>query len=76
MAFAYAINPTSGVAAAYSPDPSNPSKGMHEPAFFSTFAFYLISLTLIVAFFTIASLRTNFMLFLTLLTLLPSGEFD
>lgn len=59
----------------YSPDPQNPVLGLSEPAFFATFGFFLVAMTLVIFFFTIASLRTNLVFFTVFLTLIPTGMF-
>ncbi|KAJ6023524.1 uncharacterized protein N7446_013889 [Penicillium canescens] len=74
LAFGTAIDPTTGASAVYSPDPKVPAEGLVEPAFFATFGFFLVTLAIVVAFFTIASLRTNLVFFMVFLTLTPSGK--
>ncbi|KAI0107243.1 GPR1/FUN34/yaaH family-domain-containing protein [Nemania sp. FL0031] len=59
---AYGTYSTSGVAA----------EGLAEPQFYATFSFVLIAMTLVCAVFTVASVRTNVVLFLILLLLVPT----
>ncbi|KAJ6072660.1 hypothetical protein N7467_010745 [Penicillium canescens] len=72
LAFGTAIDPTTGASAVYSPDLKVPAEGLVEPAFFATFGFFLVTLAIVVAFFTIASIRTNLVFFMVFLTLTPS----
>ncbi|KAI1156391.1 GPR1/FUN34/yaaH family-domain-containing protein [Nemania diffusa] len=59
---AYGTYSTSGVVA----------EGLNEPQFYATFSFVLIGMTLLCAVFTVASVRTNIVLFLILLLLVPT----
>ncbi|KAH7133749.1 GPR1/FUN34/yaaH family-domain-containing protein [Dactylonectria macrodidyma] len=51
---------------------SDPAQGLQEPAFFATFAFLLIAMALVCAFFAIASIRTNIAFFSILVLLVPA----
>ncbi|CAH0023759.1 unnamed protein product [Clonostachys rhizophaga] len=64
------ICPGYGAYAIYSPSGS-PSEGLTEPQFFATFSFFLIGMTILCAVYTIASIRTNIVLFSILLLLVP-----
>ncbi|KAI0908745.1 GPR1/FUN34/yaaH family-domain-containing protein [Ustulina deusta] len=59
---AYSIYSTSGIGA----------EGLEESQFYATFSFFLVGMTLICAVFTVASVRTNVLLFLILLLLVPT----
>ncbi|KAJ6100349.1 hypothetical protein N7467_001884 [Penicillium canescens] len=75
LTYGTAINPNSGASAAYSPNPANPVLGLSEPGFFATFGFFLVAMTIVISFFAIASLRTNFVFFLVFVTLIPTASF-
>ncbi|KAI1755937.1 GPR1/FUN34/yaaH family-domain-containing protein [Xylaria castorea] len=47
-------------------------EGLDEPQFYATFSFFLVAMTLLCAVFTVASVRTNVVLFLILLLLVPT----
>lgn len=64
------ICPGYGAYAIYSPSGS-PSEGLTEPQFFATFSFFLVGMTILCAVYTIASIRTNIVLFSILLLLVP-----
>ncbi|KAI0547583.1 hypothetical protein F4679DRAFT_554045 [Xylaria curta] len=59
---AYGTYSTSGVG----------TEGLNEPQFYATFSFFLVAMTLLCAVFTVASIRTNVVLFLLLLLLVPT----
>ncbi|KAI0855599.1 GPR1/FUN34/yaaH family-domain-containing protein [Xylaria cubensis] len=59
---AYGTYSTSGVV----------TEGLNEPQFYATFSFFLVAMTLLCAVFTVASIRTNVVLFLVLLLLVPT----
>ncbi|KAI0509148.1 GPR1/FUN34/yaaH family-domain-containing protein [Xylaria bambusicola] len=59
---AYALYSTSGVAA----------QGLDEAQFYATFSFFLVAMTLLSAVYTVASIRTNVVLFVLLLLLIPT----
>lgn len=69
--FGAALDPEYGAYAAYASDPNNPLTGLSSPMFASTFAFVFVALVLLTIVYTIASLRTNIVLFLILLLLIP-----
>ncbi|OQV07602.1 hypothetical protein CLAIMM_12009 [Cladophialophora immunda] len=71
ITFGCTLVPSYGAYAAYSKDLSNPAEGLSEPAFFATFGFFLVAMTLLVTVFCIASLRTNVVFFTIFLTLIP-----
>lgn len=58
---AYGLYSTTGVAA----------DGLDEAQFYSTFSFFLIAMCILCAVFTVASIRTNIVLFTILLLLVP-----
>ncbi|KAJ3574010.1 hypothetical protein NPX13_g4504 [Xylaria arbuscula] len=59
---AYALYSTSGIGA----------EGLEESQFYATFSFFLVAMTLLCAVFTVASIRTNVVLFTLLLLLVPT----
>ncbi|KAI0411431.1 GPR1/FUN34/yaaH family-domain-containing protein [Xylaria grammica] len=59
---AYGIYSTSGITA----------EGLDEPQFYATFSFFLVAMALLCTVFTVASLRTNIVLFVLLLLLVPT----
>ncbi|KAI0487271.1 GPR1/FUN34/yaaH family-domain-containing protein [Xylaria cf. heliscus] len=59
---AYGLYSTTGVS----------SEGLSEPQFSATFAFFLVAMTLLCTVFTVASVRTNVVLFTLLLVLIPT----
>ncbi|GAP83030.1 putative GPR1 protein [Rosellinia necatrix] len=59
---AYGTYSTSGVV----------TEGLAEPQFYATFSFFLVAMTLLCVVFTVASIRTNVVLFLLLLLLIPT----
>ncbi|KAF4448981.1 hypothetical protein F53441_7631 [Fusarium austroafricanum] len=47
------------------------AEGLSEPQFYATFSFFLISMAILCAIFAIASIRTNIVLFVILVILVP-----
>ncbi|KAF7553691.1 hypothetical protein G7Z17_g3437 [Cylindrodendrum hubeiense] len=59
---AYGLYSTTGAAA----------DGLNEQQFYATFSFFLVAMTILCAVFTVASIRTNVVLFTILLLLIPT----
>jgi uncharacterized protein len=74
--FGATLVPGYGAYAAYSPDPNSPAEGLTEPAFYATFAFFLVTLVLLSSFFCVASIRTNVAFFLIFLLVIPACKFQ
>jgi len=70
-AFGYTIIPSIGAYGAYSTT-GVAADGLKEPQFFATFAFSLVAMAIVSTFFTIAGLRTNVVLFVSLALLVPT----
>lgn len=70
-AFGYTIIPSIGAYGAYSTT-GVVADGLKEPQFFATFAFSLVAMAIVSTFFTIAGLRTNVALFVSLAILVPT----
>ncbi|KAH7123119.1 GPR1/FUN34/yaaH family-domain-containing protein [Dactylonectria macrodidyma] len=66
------IVPGNGAYGLYSANgTSDPLQGLQEPAFFATFGFLLMTMTLVCVIFAIASIRTNVVFFSTFVLLSP-----
>ncbi|KAM0351057.1 hypothetical protein ACHAPU_002838 [Fusarium lateritium] len=70
LAFGTTIVPGSGAYSTYSTT-GVAADGLSEPAFYSTFAFFLVGMAILCAIYTVASIRTNIALFTILLLLVP-----
>ncbi|KAF4996646.1 hypothetical protein FGRMN_4392 [Fusarium graminum] len=70
LAFGTTIVPGSGAYSTYSTT-GVAADGLSEPAFYSTFAFFLVAMAILCAIYTVASIRTNIALFTILLLLVP-----
>ncbi|KAJ6006661.1 hypothetical protein N7451_004605 [Penicillium sp. IBT 35674x] len=58
FAFGSTLEPSFNAYGAYSPDPSDPAKGMNA-TFFATFGFFLVVVLIVLTILGIASIRTN-----------------
>ena len=48
------------------------SEGLNEPQFYATFSFFLVAMAILCAIFTVAGIRTNIVLFVIFLVLVPT----
>ncbi|KAL3489185.1 GPR1/FUN34/yaaH family-domain-containing protein [Aspergillus germanicus] len=71
FSFSATLQPAFNAFGAYSPDPSDPSKGMN-PTFYATFSFFLVAILLVLAVLGIASIRTNLCFFLLFCVFVPA----
>ncbi|MCJ1250300.1 hypothetical protein MMC30_007526 [Trapelia coarctata] len=72
LTFGATLNASFGAYAAYSPDPTKPYLGATEPAFFASFAYFLLFMGLLCFIYLIASLRTNIVFVIIFATLVPA----
>jgi len=71
LSFAATLDSSFGASAAYSTDPTKPYLGASDPAFFASFAYFLLFMGLLCFIYLIAALRTNIIfvvIFATLVT--------
>ncbi|KIW21432.1 hypothetical protein PV08_02012 [Exophiala spinifera] len=72
LTFASVLIPDFGAYSMYSTDASNPAEGLAQPAFFATFAVFLVAMAILTVVYCIASLRTNVIFFIIFLMLIPT----
>ncbi|KAH8691795.1 hypothetical protein BGW36DRAFT_304471 [Talaromyces proteolyticus] len=73
FSFGATLEPSFNAYGAYSPDPSNPAKGMNA-TFFATFGFFTMAVVIILIILGIASIRTNVCFFLLFCLFVPAGK--
>ncbi|KAJ5378364.1 GPR1/FUN34/yaaH family-domain-containing protein [Penicillium cosmopolitanum] len=71
FSFGATLQPSFNAYGAYSPDPSNPAKGMNAE-FFATFAFFMVAILIVLTVLGIASIRTNVSLFSLFVVFIPA----
>lgn len=72
LTFASTLVPDTGAFAAYATDPTNPASGLQSPAFFSSFAFFLMGFAILTFIFCIAAIRTNILYLVLMVLLVPT----
>ncbi|KAK5167178.1 uncharacterized protein LTR77_007908 [Saxophila tyrrhenica] len=72
FAFGITLTPYSGAYGSFSPNPDNPGLGVETTEFTSGFAFFLVFMGVLCLVYAICALRTNLILFLILLLLVPA----
>jgi succinate-acetate transporter protein len=75
LTFGATIVPDYGAYGAYSTT-GEVAQGLEEPMFYATFAFLLLAMGILTAIFTVASIRTNIVLFGILLLLTPTCKLE
>lgn len=75
LAYGATLQPFYMAYAAYSPDPSMPAEGANQAGFVNAFAYFLLFMGLLDFVFVLCSLRTNVILFMILLSLVPAFGF-
>jgi len=69
LSFAATLQPFYGAWGAYATDPTNAASGLENPAFYASFAFFLLAMALLCLIYLICSIRTNIAFFIIFLTL-------